>query len=206
MVDNPIPQGKKWLVIFLIYSDFTTNEELPMIRKMKIALNSMLGDIINTKIDNRKMRVFIIMNSIKFIFQNGNNVVDDRTLFYQVEYKNNSEENDITLCELVPNTDENGIPIFHKSEKLAHILRRTNVQPDEEIFLNTWDHGSAFGIFKQVTRENTAAARIRIREEINKNLDLYPFLKRFWDCVSVKGNAVVFLIKRYKQKTTLPFR
>jgi hypothetical protein len=85
-MENPVvPQDRKWLIIFLIYADFTTNEKLPMIEKMKVMMNSMLGDIITTPINNDNSRMFVIMNSIKYRLDKTGNQIEDQTLFYTIE-------------------------------------------------------------------------------------------------------------------------
>jgi hypothetical protein len=50
------------------------------------------------------------------------------------------------------------------------------VKKDEEVLFITWDHGSAFGIFREVDPDEAA-----IREPIHHGLDRYPYLAEFWN-------------------------
>ncbi|SEM65344.1 hypothetical protein SAMN05192574_101345 [Mucilaginibacter gossypiicola] len=181
MENFPENQCNKWLIVFLIYADFTTNEKLSMVERMKIMVNSMLGDIITTPINNKQTRMFVIMNNIKYTL---GNKAYNTTAFFTIEAKKNGLGNRIKNCELVDNeADENGNLVLQKAEQLADILRKTNVKPDEEVFLITWDHGSAFGIFRKeipVLNNNT------VRTEIDRDLFQYPFIKMFWNRVKQK--------------------
>jgi hypothetical protein len=76
--------------------------------------------------------------------------------------------------------DKDGNLVLQKAKQLANVLRETNVKSDEEVFLITWDHGSAFGIFR---KETPILNNSTIRTEIDRNLFQYPFIKLFWDRV-----------------------
>ena len=175
-------QSSKWLVIFLIYADFTTNEQLAMIDRMKIMVNSMLSDLITTPIDNNLIRIFVAMNSIKYVLSDSVNQTDDITAFFTIKNRKTGVQNYISNCELIDNSghykEVNGAQVLQKAEQLAAVLKKTAVQPDEQIFLITWDHGSAFGIFRQ---EDQILNPNVVRTEIDENLSQYPFIKLFWD-------------------------
>jgi hypothetical protein len=193
MKKSPEGQGNKWLIIFLIYADFTTNEKLPMIEKMKVMLNSMLGDIITTPVNDKHARIFVAFNSIKYSPQIITNEIIDKTAFYTFENTVDGTQNCIKNCEIIDNRvyyapDGHGKNTLQRTVQLTSILERTQVQDDEEILLITWDHGSSFGIFREGAR---AAAVNNIRTEIYRNLWQYPFLKLFWDTATEKDQILL---------------
>jgi hypothetical protein len=189
-MENPVvPQDRKWLIIFLIYADFTTNEKLPMIEKMKVMMNSMLGDIITTPINNDNSRMFVIMNSIKYRLDKTGNQIEDQTLFYTIEGTAEDGWNYIKTCEPIDNTahyksNSSGRQVLQKVPQLTSIFQKIKVKDDEEVFLITWDHGSSFGIFRQ---ESPTLDSNIVRTAIDKNLEQYPFLKLFWDSVPIRN-------------------
>ncbi len=176
-------QSKRWLIVFLIYADFTTNEEFPMLEKMKVALNSMFEDILTNPIDNERSRLFVIMNSIKFVPDSDAPEAEDRTILYQIENNPATGRNDITSCRLIDNIRDNGENLgagpLHTDKKLAKIFQETHLRDDEEIVLNTWDHGFSFGIFKDRALSDKNA---RKRDNISDN-SRFPYIKVFWDRV-----------------------
>ncbi|TFF37261.1 clostripain-related cysteine peptidase [Mucilaginibacter psychrotolerans] len=193
MKNSPDGQSNRWLIIFLIYADFTTNEKLPMIEKMKFMLNSMLGDIITTPINNQQARIFVIFNSIKYYPDVATSEVADKTAFYTFKNAADGTQNQIEDCEIIDNKeyytqDGNGGNVLQRTVQLRAILEKTHVQDDEEILLITWDHGSSFGIFREGVR---AAAVNNIRTEIYDRLEQYPFLKSFWDTATKKDKTLL---------------
>jgi len=186
MENSPETQSNKWLIIFLIYADFTTSEKLPMIEKMRISINSMLGDIINTPIVNDRVRLFVVLNSIKFISRSPENKITDKTVFYEIE-NINPETNAIKSCKLInKRISHNDSQDLQKIERLKSILKKTKVKDDEEILLVTQDHGSAFGIFREEPHILNANS---IRIGFDDNSYKYPYLNLFWEKATAKGRA-----------------
>ena len=174
-------QGNKWVIVFLIYADFTTSEKLPMIDDMKIMVNSMLGDIITTPINNNQTRMFVILNSIKYVFDDHHTQIENRAAFFTVRCQANGKQNHISECHLVgPDKKGNDTLILQKSDQLAYVLEQTGVQDDEEVFLITWDHGSAFGIFRKQT---PTLSKSVVRKEIDQGSFQYPFIELFWKAI-----------------------
>jgi len=58
-------QKKKWVIVFLIYADFRTDNAFSMEESMKIEINSLLEDILTTPMDHETARLFVILNSIR---------------------------------------------------------------------------------------------------------------------------------------------
>jgi hypothetical protein len=184
-MENPeVPQNRKWLIIFLIYADFTTNDEPKKVEKLKVTLNNMLSDIITTPVNPDHTRILVVMNSIKFVFGDAQTGINDKSAFYTLGRTDDGTQNCITKCDIIDNctyydTDADGGQVLQKSRQLTEIFKdRTELQPDEEVFLITWDHGSAFGIFRREPPMPNAGSIIM---QVEKNLAQYPFLKTFWD-------------------------
>ncbi len=163
---------KKWVIVFLIYADFRTNEAFPMSEEMKIEINSLLGDILTTPINDKKVRIFVIFNRIKFQLQGVEIKTESKTILYEVGNPQNKTENEIVQCQLIPGTSQ-----LQTVSQLTEIFKKINVG-DEEVLLITWDHGSAFGIFRD-TEPRTPV----VRNQMNDDLVKVPFLKKFWDTV-----------------------
>lgn len=158
-----------------------------MAEKMKATINSMLGDIINTPLDPLSTRLFVVFNSIKYAGLNPNDTIHDTTLLYQMGRSADGTHNVIADSVLIDNSkyyqQENleGKWVLQRPQQLAEILRLTKREKDEEIMLATWDHGSAFGIFRvmpAVFQTND------VRKGISENLPQYPFIKEFWDAIA----------------------
>ncbi|GAA4321311.1 hypothetical protein GCM10023149_21110 [Mucilaginibacter gynuensis] len=179
-----VPQNKKWLIIFLIYADFTTNNDPDQVEKLKVTLNNMLGDIITTPVNAGRTRILVVMNSIKFVFDNAQTAINDKSAFYTIGICKDVTQNCITKCDIIDNftcykTDNSDGHVLQKSHQLTKIFtERTALQDDEEVFLITWDHGSAFGIFRDEPPLPNAGT---VAMQVEKNLMQYPFLKTFWD-------------------------
>ncbi|MEO6632050.1 MAG: clostripain-related cysteine peptidase, partial [Mucilaginibacter sp.] len=177
-------QGNKWLIIFLIYADFTAKEKQEGdIEKLKITINNMLGDIITTPIVPDQSRMYVVMNSIKFVFNDPKNGIDDKSAFYTIERTADRKQNHITKCEILDNSiyyapTTDGGQVLQKACQLEAILKKTCVKADEEVFLITWDHGSSFGMFRAQPHSPDV---LSVKKEVERNLLQFPFLKQFWD-------------------------
>ncbi|MGY3211530.1 hypothetical protein [Mucilaginibacter sp. HD30] len=185
MAGAPDTQSKRWLIIFLIYADFTTPDNVKKIEKMKVGLNSLFGEIITTPIDSKQSRMFVALNSVRYFPETTNNHINDLTWLLSIE--NSGSQNKI--CDWTPIDNSTylggsaqGNHPLQQSERILRILKKTNVAEDEEVMLMTWDHGSSFGIFRQ--QEQTLKIT-DARDQFYANLPQFPFLKYFLDEVQL---------------------
>src|SRR5437868_6459260 len=121
-MENPTKaQDRKWLIIFLIYADFTTKKSSEDLEKLKITINNMLCDIITTPVDPDRSRIFVVMNSIKFVFNEPDNVINDKSVFYTIQRNVDGTQNCIADCKIIDNRE------FYKKEDDAdsHVLQKT---------------------------------------------------------------------------------
>ncbi|MCU7549842.1 clostripain-related cysteine peptidase [Chitinophagaceae bacterium LB-8] len=175
-------QGKKWVIVFLIYADFRIDKTFPMNEEMKIELDLMLREILTTPINTGNARLYVILNGIKYKVQESQGVqIENRTLLYEIINPERKSINQFGCFQIIENiVYEPGKPNpnnVQNPEKLKRILEKIKVMEKEEVVLITWDHGSAFGIF----REEISKPPTTIRKPIYQELDNYPYLKAFWE-------------------------
>jgi hypothetical protein len=193
----PGPKRQKWLVVFLIYADFTVqNSNDPTIRieeDIKVGLNQLLKDIMVTAIDPEVCRVHLIMD--RLTFYKNKNVYKLREQMVQFEIGNLGKDpfNQITKISLLESGEgkfvsvseelfENHKHDFQRATQLAEILCKIDVAEDEEILLVTWDHGSGYGIFSE---ETTSV------EPYALDLDKFKYINHFWKSIyNEKGAAI----------------
>ncbi|MDB5122365.1 MAG: hypothetical protein JWP94_494 [Mucilaginibacter sp.] len=189
MAGTPDTQNKKWLIIFLIYADFTTTNKPEKIETMKVALNSLLGEIITTPIDNRQSRMFVALNSVRYLPERTDDHIKDKTWLFTIQNSGNDGQNKISHYEQIDHsTYEGGAgqgdhPL-QESDRILHILKETDLQPDEEVMLMTWDHGSSFGIFRQEPQTLTIT---QARTQFYAHLPQFPFLTYFLNKAKPRG-------------------
>jgi hypothetical protein len=194
----PHNSNNRWLIVFLIYADFrlsTGDREagvVPMNGEMKAALDLMFSDILNTPVNSDKARLFVLLNGISYKKPEANDdsPVEDKTLLYTIVNSGTGEPNKIGRVELLDSDDFEdpgslGKNPFQRPKSLKTILsKRLPPDPDEEVVLITWDHGSAFGIFRDVMRNNVLPM-----SSIYCGIDDYPYLKKFWSAATEKYPA-----------------
>lgn len=178
----------KWVIVFLIYADFRkniTNSEIDPIaltKQMKAELNSLFKDILMVPIDGNRARMYVVINSIDYR-ENNEPGTEAKTLFYEIGNPDRRNCNDIVYCEVIsrkqgdrskPNPDSP----FQVPDFLTRVMSRIPVHKDEEVFLCTHDHGSAFGIFRET---DPGIATGELRRSIQHDLDKYPYLAAFWN-------------------------
>jgi hypothetical protein len=179
----PDIHGKRWLIVFLIYADFTTSDDLPKIKKLKTMLNDLLGEIINAVIDPDRSRILVALNNIRFI---GDDHAGEKILNETKLYGINADDtgNVIDSCKVISNEDQDG-KVLQNPKILDKLFSEINLHPDEELLLMTWDHGSSFGIFR---REPTSVNVSRTRMRADQNLHQYPYLD-FFLAYALNNNA-----------------
>ena len=77
---------------------------------------------------------------------------------------------------------DGGVPGQHpmqRAQRLTAVLgEHVQLQPTDEIFLVTWDHGAAFGMFRE---QQPNVSLLTARTDLAHQLDDYPALRKFWD-------------------------
>src|SRR4051794_12098875 len=98
-------QKKKWVIVFLIYADFRTNGTFLMDKNTKVELNSLLGDVLKTPIDEVKSKIYVILNSINYQFrtENSHYEIEDKTILYEVTNPQRGARNEIGRCDIIDN-------------------------------------------------------------------------------------------------------
>jgi len=192
--------AQKWLVVILIYADFTivnSNDPKVLIEgNIKLGLNRLFEDLITTRLNNDQCRLFVIMDRLTY-FRDRQDQFRKREQVVRLEIRNTgSGTNDIVSCELlidgvVASVDETEY-MDHRSslqrvDQLTSILNSIKPHSDEKILFTTWDHGSAFGIFKE-DRENLRKGEnaSTLVEAYGYQLDTLPYLNMVWNKINSK--------------------
>ncbi len=79
-------------------------------------------------------------------------------------------------------------------------MEKIKIKDDEEVFLITWDHGSAFGIFRELTPPLSSVIR---RKPIDEELERFPYLNEFWQ-KALEETTFNDFIKKEKEKIPDP--
>lgn len=178
---------RKWVIVFLIYADFRRAqgdfEPFAMNEEMKVELDLMFEEILTTPLNSDNARLFVILNGIKYsVYENQQLRVENKTLIYEIINPHNLRSNTFGSVKVIDNkilrVDQANPDDLQKPEKLKIILKNIKVEKEEEVFLITWDHGSAFGIFREV---NPTPPSVIIRNPIDDELEKFPYLREFWE-------------------------
>ncbi|AXY77601.1 hypothetical protein D3H65_28055 [Paraflavitalea soli] len=167
---------KKWVIVFLIYADFRTKESFSMSEEMRVEINDMLRSVIKVPINPDRARLFVIFNGIKYFFPATGKAprTETRFIMYEMVKCQHKRGNCFGRCEV----NRADVTTLQDSNKLSHILSYIEVMDDEEVFFVTWDHGNAFGIFREEPHPLP-----QIRKPINDSQELqrFPYLRLFWE-------------------------
>lgn len=181
---------KKWVIVFLIYADFRTKESFSMSKEMRVEINEMLKDIIKVPLNPDHARVFVILNGIKYFFPETAKTPEivTKSALYEITKCRQNGDNCLETCEII----NNGPNTIQNAHKLANVLKYITVRENEEVFLITWDHGSAFGIFR-----DTPVMLPQLLLPINDQEELryFPYLRMFWEKALQKED-----IEKYQHK------
>ncbi|MGB8191699.1 MAG: clostripain-related cysteine peptidase [Chitinophagaceae bacterium] len=155
---------KEWVVIFLIYADLfeSDSDEIDINGERKVIreLQALYKDLINTPIHN-DASIYSVINTIHF----KENKKNDKTFIHKVKKR---KELDLNYLQEIASIELDHT--LQKADSLSAILSFINkVEPAKKIFLVTWDHGSVFGINKQIERQGFS--------EINFEISLDQILK-----------------------------
>lgn len=209
-----MPHTNRWVIVFLIYADFRTEDEdsvfppFSMNEEMKVELNCLFKDILTTPIPDSGMRIFVIMDRITYIKKEAKASVASKTILYEIANPELRPENDFVECKILDNKEtpvnESGTTQpLHQAEHLADIFKNIVVEDGEGTLLITWDHGSAFGIFRE---EIFTPPEMRVMEPITSELANYPYLEKFWNCALQKGQLRDFIESQELEKKSPLFQ
>jgi hypothetical protein len=122
-----------WLVVFIMYANLSDEHN----NKLKVPLNIQLETHINQIRDSvfsEKVKVIILLNKIELIADNIKKVK---------EIKEKTTSGLETLISKVETIDS-----FQDEDALTNDLNCIKIKfPSKKVMINTWDHGSIFGIF-----------------------------------------------------------
>lgn len=181
---------KKWVIVFLIYADFRTKESFSMSTEMRVEINEMLKDIVKVPLNTARARMFVILNGIKYHFPVTAKAptIETKSILYEITRCKDDDMNCLEKCDII----SNGPDVLQTAEKLANILKHILVKDDEEVFFITWDHGSAFGIFRDMEPQPPELMLpINDRDELKH----FHYLKLFWEWALKKEDIEKFQYK-----------
>jgi hypothetical protein len=155
---------------------------------MKIEVNAMLGDILSCPLNSEAASLYVIMEGIRYSETPAEQKAAEKTKIqeFTVLYKmapgqhgGNAFAGTTVFERKTLNSRDTGDPhLLQRSKSLGKILGTIPCAAHEEILLITWDHGSAFGIFRD---EDPRTPTAHVRTAITDHLEHYPFLQRFWN-------------------------
>ncbi len=107
---------------------------------------------------------------------------NEKTILYEIVNPLHKDRNEFGECRIIDSVEssiDQPIPTsaIQDGTRLAYVLNHIDVKDNEEVLFVTWDHGFAFGVFKQAT-----VALPQTREPIDDELEFkkFPYLKKFW--------------------------
>ncbi len=143
---------KGWIAVFLIYADFRDGKGLMVERQTDDGLRSLFGDLVDVPLNN-DTKVLVIINRVRYKPIEGTPIPtagsNDQTFIYEVTRKPGKAKNKLKKYQPVSEANIAGAGSAHKDETLGKIFADIALKyPGRHVLLSTWDHGSAFGIFK----------------------------------------------------------
>lgn len=165
-----VQNDERWVIIFLIYADFVnekTKESKSVINiELLETLDSLCEDLIKCKIIKEKFSIYAIFSTLNYELHNYNtSIAKSETLVFKMEaVPNRAQKNEVVLIAndalrakdfSKRKRNKSDLDTVQKVEDVAAAFKIVESQEKEEypncvskIMLNTWGHGSAFGIFK----------------------------------------------------------
>lgn len=169
-------KDQRWVIVFLIYADFLDPDTGEQINHSFLKdLESLCGDLLRCTIDDSKFSVYAVISRVnydRFDDSIKKFVPTSETFIFQVRYSA-GDRNNIVFVEKA----KQGI---HDEKGIANIFNSINKNEtrDQQVslrwFLNTWDHGSAFGMF---TNRNSVES-MHDWEFARRSIK-YPAIRRF---------------------------
>lgn len=175
-----------------------------MTAQMKATLNQMFKDILTVPLPPDRIRMHVLMNSLDYKTA-GEPGTQSKTVLYTLGNPYGMGYNQIADCQVIDGKEVatkqgNGDHSVQNPELLKIILKENvPVNEDEEVFVITWDHGSAFGIFREV-----AADMAVVREPVYNDLAHYPYLAAFWRTAMEKDASLKALVAEQIKNKPLP--
>lgn len=193
-------QNKKWVIVFLVYADFRTDDNFSMNEEMKKEINCLFEDIMTTPMPSQNYRLFVILNGIKYLdTSTGNPKVESKAIFYEIKSPGKKAQNQFAECRIIDSatfetSQPNPIDDLQNRKKLQQTLEYISVSEDENTLFITWDHGSAFGIFRDDI-PSLPVERTPIDDE--EDLKKFPFLRLFWKkALEKNGDFKKFILEK----------
>lgn len=153
----------KWTIIFLIYADLRdmNKKENP---GLKAELDSMIKDIKETNLPG-DVKILIIQN----ILETGTGQLEDTTILYSVDGEKETVLERKETPNAVQKKEHLGAFFYNIHNNEYDTIKKIKTKAEQYILI-TWDHGSAFGIFKHFSLRTEIA---KITEKV-KYLVPYP--------------------------------
>ncbi len=185
-------QNKRWVIVFLIYADFLREQTLNQVNTEFLEdLDSLCKDLIKCKIDGKKFSLYVVLSKVNYLEDNNNNnefLPFSSTFLYRLEPS--AEGKNKVIVQELENIQDIDISV-QRTKDLEIIFQKIKQSEkkqgydDIRIFLNTWDHGSAFGIFGTGRQRNP------------------PTQMHTWDIID---NSTFYYIKEFLDATKQKFR
>ncbi|MGC4101208.1 hypothetical protein [Ferruginibacter sp.] len=190
MENVPVQINGKWVIVYLIYADFV-NEETQQSKsvinvELLQTLDSLCEDILKSKLFENRISVYAIFSTLNY--KKNSKGVSSTFLFQIKEGVNNKN---VILCQEFESVKKTEKEItISKVEDLGKIFKEINEREkntEYKILLNTFDHGSVFGIFKN--NQTKIEKMIEWSTVVNESYCFY--LKEFAKAVQavIKNNA-----------------
>ncbi len=144
--------------------------------------------------------MYVLMSGLDYRSADGK-ITQSKTLLFKIGNERGSGSNQICHCKVIDSSEvetgsDAGEPIVQKPDLLTAILKDyVPVDADEEVFFITWDHGSAFGIFRDL-----AAEVVAVPEPFYTHLEEYPYLSLFWRTALSRDESLKELAQKEAKK------
>ena len=210
MSENNIPTPQKWLIVFLIYADFTDDPK-DIQSDIFLGIDNLFEDILTTPIHPKLCRVCVMMDSASYHNGAGGVYIKNTICLYEIDPTEQALADRIKSKTIVfesdqalPGNDTSTRPqrhLYQSAGSLGEILSNIKILDGEEILFVTWDHGAGFGIFPDDTEEQPRDADTTptILEDVLKSRQ---FLSIFWNHAATCSLSQDFL-KAYQTNNQL---
>lgn len=157
-----------------------------MTEDAKAEINLLLKEILCTPINDEKCSLFVLLNGIRYLSVDKDKepVVETKTIFYEIKSSDNRGPNVFGSKTRIIDfarfkaSEPNPSKVLQDKDTLANALGYIPKENNDEILLITWDHGSAFGIFRDNPPGSISNTMSPVDEE--KDLERFTYLKIFW--------------------------